>query len=269
VGAGSGAAAAGSSLIHFPYVAWRGTIGFTRNGSAVGLFEAELCVQQAGWASSAFWSGLPLVLVCSKFLKTTQLWQALREHKARGHRLVGLRYQATKLLPAVHSMEVGYRRRARAVETSGLVETSVLGVLPCVDRVASMHSTPQPWLALTLAEASCCSWMGLVASTTLGTLLCMSMPPLLLMPFVRCCCLPACPTPLQASIRKEENSMVALAGSLGSGVSLYVCMGAEYKPKPGSTGAFNLASNMVILIMPSSEGSSAAAGAGAAVQQQG
>lgn len=73
--------------------------------------------------------------------------------------------------------------------------------------------------------------------------------------------------------------MVALAGSLGSGVSLYVCLGSECKLKPGASGAFNLHRNMVILIMPGAEagnqglagGSAAAPGAaaGAAMQKPG
>jgi hypothetical protein len=73
----------------------------------VALFEGELCVQQVGWPAASFWAGLPSVLVCSKFLSSEMLRQLLREHKARGHKLMALRYQATKLLPFAQNMEVG------------------------------------------------------------------------------------------------------------------------------------------------------------------
>lgn len=106
MGAGSSAAAA-SSLIHFPHVVWRGTLGCSKNGAVVALFEGELCVQQVGWPAASFWAGLPSVLVCSKFLSSEMLRQLLREHKARGHKLMALRYQATKLLPFAQNMEVG------------------------------------------------------------------------------------------------------------------------------------------------------------------
>lgn len=170
MGAGSSAAAA-SSLIHFPHVVWRGTLGCSKNGAVVALFEGELCVQQVGWPAASFWAGLPSVLVCSKFLSSEMLRQLLREHKARGHKLMALRYQATKLLPFAQNMEVGGPRenkRGRAMSCG--CDASVHVHCTC-----GLHSRRRVGLASTVTNVSNIlllphsGWGKLAARTTPGT----------------------------------------------------------------------------------------------------